>query len=223
MPPFRHSSQRLPAPFRRSPRNGMRTDSRFQDRSRHSGPIGSACSDSSAGPRAPTTLPVAPNASAVKLWDANAAANWNEQATSLAARQTVNVSRLYVYLSLAQLRAAEAAGTIRPRGRQGRGGRPRRRRDPLTFEQVPTDGAVARAGGNSACEFRGWEALKRRPMTILRLTAQDDTRGGRLSVTSSSFADGVELVDQHRQVTVGVHRDVKSGAEVDVTDPALAN
>jgi len=60
------------------------------------------------------------------------AANWNEQATSFAARQTVNVSRLYVYLSLAQLRAAEAAGTIRPRrGRQGHGGRPRRRRDPL--------------------------------------------------------------------------------------------
>jgi len=219
VPPFRHSSQRLPAPFRRSPRNGMRTDSRFQDRSRHSGPIGS-----SAGPRAPTTLPVAPNASAVKFWDANAAANWNEQATSLAARQTVNVRRLYVYLSLAQLRPAEAAGTIRPRGgRQGHGGRPRRRRDPLTFDRFRQDGAVARAGGNSACEFRGWEALKRRPMTILRLTAQDDTRGGRLSVTSSSFADGVELVDQHRQVTVGVHRDVKSGAEVDVTDPALAN
>jgi hypothetical protein len=74
----------------------------------------SSCSDSSAGPKAPTTLPVAPNASAVKFWDANAAANWNEQATSLAARQTVNVSRLYVYLSLAQLRAAEAAETIRP-------------------------------------------------------------------------------------------------------------
>jgi hypothetical protein len=50
----------------------------------------------------------------VKFWDANAAANWNEQATSLAARQPVNVSRLYVYLSLAQLRAAEDAETIRP-------------------------------------------------------------------------------------------------------------
>ncbi len=74
----------------------------------------SACSDSSAGPDAPTTLPVAPNASAVKFWDANAAANWNEQATSLAARQAVNVSRLYVYLALAQLRAAEDAETIRP-------------------------------------------------------------------------------------------------------------
>jgi len=74
----------------------------------------SACSDSSAGPEAPSTLPGAPNASAVKFWDANAAANWNEQATSLAARQPVNVSRLYVYLSLAQLRAAEDAETIRP-------------------------------------------------------------------------------------------------------------
>ena len=76
--------------------------------------LASACSDTSAGPEAPTRLPVAPNASAVKFWDANAAANWNEQATSLAARQTVNVSRLYVYLSLAQLRAAEDAETIRP-------------------------------------------------------------------------------------------------------------
>ena len=76
--------------------------------------LASACSDTSAVPVAPTRLPVAPNASAVKFWDANAAANWNEQATSLAARQTVNVSRLYVYLSLAQLRAAEDAETIRP-------------------------------------------------------------------------------------------------------------
>ena len=74
----------------------------------------SACSDSNAGPEAPTTLPVAPNASAVKFWDANAAANWNERATSLAARQPVNVVRLYVYLALAQLRAAEDAETIRP-------------------------------------------------------------------------------------------------------------
>jgi hypothetical protein len=50
----------------------------------------------------------------VKFWDANAAANWNERATALAARRTVNAARLYVYLSLAQLRAAEDAETIRP-------------------------------------------------------------------------------------------------------------
>jgi hypothetical protein len=85
----------------------------------------SACSDSSAGPEAPTTLPVAPNASAVKFWDANAAANWNEQATSLAARQTVNVNRLHVYLSLAQLRAAEDAERIRPQRRIWSGDRSR--------------------------------------------------------------------------------------------------
>jgi hypothetical protein len=72
----------------------------------------SACSDPSAGPEA--SLPVAPNASAVKFWDANAAANWNEHATALAARRTVNVNRLYAYLSLAQLRAAEDAEKIRP-------------------------------------------------------------------------------------------------------------
>lgn len=51
---------------------------------------------------------------AVKFWDANAAANWNEIATSLAARRTVNANRLYLYLSLAQYRAAEDAEAIRP-------------------------------------------------------------------------------------------------------------
>jgi hypothetical protein len=49
-----------------------------------------------------------------KFWDDNAAANWNERATALAARRAVNVQRLYAYLSLAQLRAAEGARAIRP-------------------------------------------------------------------------------------------------------------
>jgi hypothetical protein len=53
-------------------------------------------------------------ASATKFWDANATANWTDVATSLAARRAVDVGRLYAYLSLAQLRAAEAAEAIRP-------------------------------------------------------------------------------------------------------------
>lgn len=60
----------------------------------------------------PKVTPVQPtdaNASAVKFWDANASADWNELATSLAARRPINAGRLYAYLSLAQLRAAEDA------------------------------------------------------------------------------------------------------------------
>ena len=72
----------------------------------------SACSDSSTAPVA--GRPIGPRLSAVKFWDANAAADWNEHATSLAARRTVSVVRLYTYLSLAQFRAAEAAATIQP-------------------------------------------------------------------------------------------------------------
>lgn len=52
--------------------------------------------------------------SAIKFWDANASANWTEVATSLASRTPVSVGRLYAYLSLAQLRAAEGAEAIRP-------------------------------------------------------------------------------------------------------------
>ncbi|HZF66795.1 MAG TPA: vanadium-dependent haloperoxidase [Gemmatirosa sp.] len=52
--------------------------------------------------------------SAPTFWEANAAANWNERATALAAHRPVNVARLYAYLSLAQLRAAEDARRVRP-------------------------------------------------------------------------------------------------------------
>lgn len=53
-------------------------------------------------------------ASATKFWDGNASANWTDLATALVARRGADVSRLYAYLSLAQLRAAEAAEAIRP-------------------------------------------------------------------------------------------------------------
>jgi PAP2 superfamily len=72
-----------------------------------------ACSDSATDPTAATARP---EASAVKFWDANAAANWNERATMLATRRPagLNAVRMYAYLSLAQLRAAEAAESTVP-------------------------------------------------------------------------------------------------------------
>src|SRR5690348_7264903 len=50
--------------------------------------------------------------SAVKFWEAGATVSWNQLATDLAAAAPapgINAARLYAYLSLAQLRAAEAA------------------------------------------------------------------------------------------------------------------
>ena len=66
----------------------------------------SACADS--------PLPLAPGSAAradgaVKEWEGNAAVYWNAQATSLTALRVSNAHRLYAYLGLAQLRAAEAA------------------------------------------------------------------------------------------------------------------
>jgi PAP2 superfamily len=51
-------------------------------------------------------------ADAVKFWEAGATVSWNQLASDLAAAAPapgINAGRLYVYLSLAQLRAAEAA------------------------------------------------------------------------------------------------------------------
>ncbi len=73
-----------------------------------------ACADSTTAPTnaSPSGLP---GLSAVKSWDANATANWQEFATSLQGRRpAAPVFRLYAYLSLAQLRAAEDAQAIRP-------------------------------------------------------------------------------------------------------------
>jgi hypothetical protein len=72
-----------------------------------------ACGGSDLGPAA-TVAPSNESRAAVKFWDANATANWNDIATSLTARRRVDVNRLYAYLSLAQLRAAEDAEAIRP-------------------------------------------------------------------------------------------------------------
>jgi hypothetical protein len=72
-----------------------------------------ACAGSDGGPAAIVTSSQESRA-AVKFWDANATANWTDLATSLTARRRVDVIRLYAYLSLAQLRAAEDAEAIRP-------------------------------------------------------------------------------------------------------------
>jgi len=74
-----------------------------------------ACVDSGVGPDATAeALGRRPEFSAVKFWDVNAAADWTERATALAARRAVSASRLYAYLGLAQLRAAEDAEAIVP-------------------------------------------------------------------------------------------------------------
>jgi hypothetical protein len=72
-----------------------------------------ACTGSEMGPAA-TVAPSQESRAAVKFWDANATANWTDLATSLTARRRVDAIRLYAYLSLAQLRAAEDAAAIRP-------------------------------------------------------------------------------------------------------------
>jgi len=74
----------------------------------------SSCADTTTAPAVAESTG-RPSLAAVKFWDANATANWNEIATSLQTRRRAGgVFRLYTYLSLAQLRAAEDAQAIRP-------------------------------------------------------------------------------------------------------------
>ena len=77
-----------------------------------------ACADPSAPVAANGSMDASARAeqSAPKFWETNAAANWNELATSLNTRRPSNAARLYAYLSLAQLRAAEDADAVRPHG-----------------------------------------------------------------------------------------------------------
>jgi len=72
-----------------------------------------ACTGSDIGPTS-VVAPSNPAFSAVKFWDANATTYWVEEAKSLTARRVVNPARLNVYLTLAQLRAAEDAEAIQP-------------------------------------------------------------------------------------------------------------
>ena len=50
--------------------------------------------------------------SAVKFWEAGATVAWNERATTLAAARVIGAGQLYLYLSMAQFRAAEAAQAV---------------------------------------------------------------------------------------------------------------
>ncbi|HET8635100.1 MAG TPA: vanadium-dependent haloperoxidase [Gemmatimonadales bacterium] len=77
------------------------------------GALLAACSEPSA-PVTGSAGATVPEASAVKFWEAGATASWNEMATALADQTPIDASRLYAYLSLAQFRAAEAAGATEP-------------------------------------------------------------------------------------------------------------
>jgi len=71
-----------------------------------------ACGDHPTAPNDRTAalpIPGTVDPNAVKFWEAGATVAWNALATDLAARRPISAIRLYVYLSLAQLRAAEAA------------------------------------------------------------------------------------------------------------------
>src|SRR6187455_1047942 len=50
-------------------------------------------------------------ADAIKFWEVGATVGWNELATALAATRVISAGQLYLYLSMAQYRAAEAAQT----------------------------------------------------------------------------------------------------------------
>lgn len=66
--------------------------------------LAAACStDRAAGPEA------APDLAAVKFWEAGATVAWTARADALIAARPTNAIRLHTYLTMAQLRAAEAA------------------------------------------------------------------------------------------------------------------
>jgi hypothetical protein len=81
-------------------------------------PIAAACIAAACSVDDPTTATRSirpdqtPAFDAVKFWEAGATVAWNATATSLAATRTIDATRLYAYLSLAQLRAAEAAKDV---------------------------------------------------------------------------------------------------------------
>jgi membrane-associated phospholipid phosphatase len=72
--------------------------------------LAAGCSQDSPNPVAP--VPGAggtASTDAVKFWEVGATVRFNELATSLAAARVIEAGRLYLYLSMAQFRAAEAA------------------------------------------------------------------------------------------------------------------
>lgn len=75
--------------------------------------LSAACgADRPTGADHPGAYNPAPALDAVKFWEVGATVAWNEHATTLAATRVTDANRLYAYLSLAQLRAAEAAAAM---------------------------------------------------------------------------------------------------------------
>ena len=75
--------------------------------------LSAACAaDRPTGVDQPNAFEGPPVLSAVRFWGAGATVAWNEHATALAATRVIASGRLYTYLSLAQLRAAEAAEAV---------------------------------------------------------------------------------------------------------------
>jgi len=76
--------------------------------------LAAGCGDANVAPTAARIEQLEVSYSAVKFWEVGASAAWNQLATSLAARHPIDAGRLYTYLSMAQFRAAEAAGRVHP-------------------------------------------------------------------------------------------------------------
>ena len=76
--------------------------------------LAAGCGQANTAPSSASIRQLDVSYSAVKFWEVGASAAWNQLATSLEARRQIDATRLYVYLSLAQFRAAEAAGRVHP-------------------------------------------------------------------------------------------------------------
>ncbi len=76
--------------------------------------LAAGCGDANIAPTAARIEQLEVSYSAVKFWEVGASAAWNQLATSLATRRGTDAIRLYAYLSMAQFRAAEAAGHVHP-------------------------------------------------------------------------------------------------------------
>jgi membrane-associated phospholipid phosphatase len=72
--------------------------------------LGTACREDSPDAVAPVLRAGGTaTADAIKFWEVGATVSWNERATTLAGARVTDAGRMYLYLSMAQYRAAEAA------------------------------------------------------------------------------------------------------------------
>lgn len=78
-------------------------------------PTGRSAASPPAGTSGPEALaPQAIQPQAARFWERLASVRWNEVADDLTETRSVSALRVYPYLSLAQLRAGEAASAVRP-------------------------------------------------------------------------------------------------------------